>query len=181
MKRVSLMAASYSSAPPNLWRPTARTLAALFAGSAVMFAFSVLNGGSLLSMVNEARSIAEPVGSSAITGTGHGAADSAPGRATQWTPGVASQSDSSLENLSVSGAQALEGPEAPASGVPAANASTNISGSESSAATLQIGDDPNTRSVGSGGRPQTAESRHGGPLHGLLSGVLRVTKGLSRH
>ena len=51
MKRVSLMVASYSSAPPNLWRPTARTLAALFAGSAVMFAFSVLNGGSLLSTV----------------------------------------------------------------------------------------------------------------------------------
>lgn len=173
------MVASYSSAPPNVWRPTARTLAALFAGSAVMFAFSVLNGGSLLSTVNDARSIAEPVGSSAITGTGHGAADSAPGRATQWTPGVASQPDSSLDDLSVSRAQALESPDGPASGVPAAIASAKTAGSGSSAATMRAGNDPDTRSVGSGGRTQTAESRYSGPFDDLLSGVLRVTKRLA--
>lgn len=175
------MVASYSSAPPSLWRPTARTLAALFAGSAVMFSFAVVNGGSLLSMVNEARSIAEPAGSPAITGPGHGAVGSAHGQATQWTPGVASQSDSSLDDLSsVSPAPALEGPATPASEAPAEIASAKTAGSGSSAATMQAGNDPDTRSVGSGGRTQTTESRYGGPLHALLSGVLRVTKGLSR-
>jgi hypothetical protein len=140
-----------------------------------------VNGGSLLSMVNEARSIAEPAGSPAITGPGHGAVGSAHGQATQWTPGVASQSDSSLDDLSsVSPAPALEGPATPASEAPAEIASAKTAGSGSSAATMQAGNDPDTRSVGSGGRTQTTESRYGGPLHALLSGVLRVTKGLSR-
>ena len=84
----------------------------MFAGSAVMFAFTALNGSPLLSTVNETQSIAEPVGSPAITEPGHGAVDSAPGQA--------------------------------------------------------------------GGHTQTTESRYGGPFHGILSGVLRVTKGFSR-
>jgi hypothetical protein len=173
------MVASYSSAPPRLWRPTARTLAASFAGSAVMFTFAVLNGGSLLSTANEAWSIAEPVGAPAITGPGHGGVNLAPGQAIQWTPGAASQSGSSVEDLSVSQAPALEGLDAPASGAPAEIASAKTAGSGSSADTMQAGDHPDTRSVGSGGRTQTAESRYGAPFHGLLSGVLQVTKRLA--
>lgn len=174
------MVASYSSAPPSLWRPTARTLAALFAGSAVMFTFAVLNGGSPLSTVNEPRSIAEPAGSPTITAPPHGGVDSLPGQATQWTPGAVPQSGSSLEDLSVSQAPALERPAAPASGDPADIVSAKAAGSGGSAAAMQAGEDPDTRNVGFAGPTQTAESRYGSPLQGLLSGILQVTKGLAR-
>ena len=57
------MVASYSPASPIPWRPTARTLGALFAGSAVTLSATVMHGSSLLTGVDETGSITEPAAS----------------------------------------------------------------------------------------------------------------------
>lgn len=54
------MAASYPSVSPSPWRPTSRTLSALFAGSAVMFSVAVFQGGALLTAGEGAHAAAEP-------------------------------------------------------------------------------------------------------------------------
>ncbi|MGH3905281.1 MAG: hypothetical protein ACRDTE_13985 [Pseudonocardiaceae bacterium] len=92
------MVATYLSA--SSWRPTSRALAALFTGSAVMFAAAVAQGGSLLAPADQVRPAAEPLveGAGATqspgTATAPGArsvpaAPSAPGQATPWTPAAA--------------------------------------------------------------------------------------------
>lgn len=174
------MVASYSSAPPTPWMPTARSLGALFAGSAVMFAFTVLNGGSLLPAANEARPIAKPLGSPTSTGPVPGGTIPAPGQSTQWTPGAVSPSDSPLGNLSVSQAPVLEGTDALALADPAEIASVRKAGSENSVAPMQAADDADTRKAETSGPTQTADSRYDGPFHSVLSSVLHVTKGLLR-
>ncbi|MGH3795241.1 MAG: hypothetical protein ACRDSP_10160 [Pseudonocardiaceae bacterium] len=91
------MVATYSSATPSR-RPTSRTLAALFAGSAVMFAAAVLQGGPLITG-GQQQPVAEPlmgaatVASPAATqlpaaGSTFPTPVSAPGQATTWAPGA---------------------------------------------------------------------------------------------
>ena len=71
-----------------------------------------------------------------------------------------------MDDLSVSRASALEGPDGPASAVPAEIASPTTAGSGGCVA-MQASDN-----VKSGDRSQTTELRDGGPLQGLLRGVL---------
>ena len=64
------MVASYSPASPIPWRPTARTLGALFAGSAVTLSATVMHGSSLLTGVDETGSITEPAASPNVADAG---------------------------------------------------------------------------------------------------------------
>jgi hypothetical protein len=132
------MVASYSSASPNSRRPAARTLGALFAGSAVTLSATVLHGGSPLLAGGEAGSIVEPSASptvaepqqlptasstASLSGptqagpTQAGPTQAGPGQAAPWTPGAAPQWSSPLKDLPVRRAPVQS---APRHGVPAA-------------------------------------------------------------
>ncbi|HEX2301017.1 MAG TPA: hypothetical protein VHH34_21330 [Pseudonocardiaceae bacterium] len=117
------MVASYSSASSSSWRPTARALGALFAGSAVMFTTAVVQGGSLAGSENEVTPAAEPaVKDSSITSPRPSApinsartaapAALAPGQAAPWTPGAKPDWGSSLAELPVRRAPVREAPPA---------------------------------------------------------------------
>ncbi len=187
------MVASYS--PPvsaSSWRPTARTLGALFAGSAVMFATTALNGDSLLLAGGEAGPITEPVESPTGTGpdafaTSPTAPVSGPGQAAPWTPGAAPQWGSALGDLPVRRAPVQENPRqgAPVSGASGEVASVRTAASGRSAtgpaAPGRAVDGTSTGNAGSGKpAPQTVDPRHGGPVDGLVSGVFHVANRLSR-
>ncbi|MFN2494839.1 MAG: hypothetical protein ABR608_02855 [Pseudonocardiaceae bacterium] len=81
------------------WRPTSRTLGALFAGSAVMFSAAVLHGGTLVTAGEEGQAAAErraeaatgsSTASAASSGLGKSAAAAvaAPGQGASWVPGA---------------------------------------------------------------------------------------------
>jgi hypothetical protein len=191
-ERASSMVASFSPpVPPSSWRPTTRTLGALFAGSAVMFAFTALNGDSLLLAGGEAGPITEPVARSP-TGTGQGtlaarppAPVSGPGQAAPWTPGAAPQWGSSLGDLPVLRAPVQEVPQRnPMEATSAEVASIEPSASGSSAAGPAAPRRPaGGASAGNVGfdksAPQTADPRHAGPFNRVLDGVFHVAAGLS--
>lgn len=114
------MVATYLSA--SSWRPTSRALAALFAGSAMMFAAAVAQGGTLLAPADEVRPAAEPLvqGTGATqspgTATAPGArsvpaAPSAPGQATPWTPGAAPERGAPLRDQPVRRAPVQQAPQ----------------------------------------------------------------------
>lgn len=186
------MVASYS--PPvsaGSWRPTARTLGALFAGSAVMFASTALNGDSLLAG-GESGPITESAASP--TGTGQGAFTtsppapvvSGPGQAAPWTPGAAPQWGSSLGDLPVRRAPVQETPRlaapAPAASAevaPVAPATSGSSVTAPAAPRRSAGD----ASAGHAGvdkpAPQAAAPRQTKPVDSVLGGVFHVAGGLS--
>lgn len=186
------MVASYSSASPSSWRPMARTLGALFAGSAVTLSATVLHGGSLLLAGDEAGSIAEPSASPTVAepqqlpSTSSTASLSGPGQAVPWTPGATPQWGSSLKDLPVRRAPVQEAPQ---QGVPAATASVAAasagpadSGTSAADPTAprHDADDASTGNAGFGGAaPQAAGPQKGGSFDGLLSSVFHVTKGLA--
>lgn len=187
-ERTSSMVASYSSAPPTSWRPTARTLGALFAGSAVMFASTVVNGYSLLRAGNEAGSITPP-----LAGPSPGGPATAPGEFTPGTPdaargsssmGGSSMGGSAQWSSSVGDLPVWRAPvqHAPPQGAPAAAASAETASEEpvASGDSVKRTPAPDQASGNAGfGRPasQTADSRQGGPFDGLLNSVLRIAKG----
>lgn len=184
------MVASYS--PPvsaSSWRPTARTLGALFAGSAVMFASTAVNGDSLLLAGDEAEPITEPAANPAGAGqdafaTSPSAPVSGPGQAAPWTPGAAPQWGSSLGDLPVRRAPVQEAPrqKAPAASIEVASVGPAASRSSAAgpAASRRTAGGASTGNAGSGKpAPQSADSRHAGPVDGVLGGVIHVANGLS--
>jgi hypothetical protein len=204
------MVASYSSASPNSRRPTARTLGALFAGSAVTLSAAVLHGGSPLPAGGEAGLIVEPSASptvaepqqlptasstASLSGpTQAGPTQAGPGQAAPWTPGAAPQWSSPLKDLPVRRAPVQS---APRHGVPAApNASVAAvpvgstagrpAGSRTSSADSPAPQADAEESASRGNAvfsespPQATDSRQGGSVDGLLSSILHVTKRVSR-
>lgn len=185
------MVASYSPASPSPWRPTARTLGALFAGSAVTLSATVLHGGSLLLAGSEAGSIAEPSVSPTVAEpqqlppTRSTASLAGPGQAAPWTPGATPQWGSSLKDLPVRRAPVQEAPRQGVSASTASIAATSAgpAGSGTSAAGLTAArhdaDGSSTGNAGFGGAtPQTAAPQQGGSVDGLLSSLFHVTKRL---
>lgn len=185
------MVASYS--PPvsaSSWRPTARTLGALFAGSAVMFASTALNGDSLLLAGGESGPITEPVASPAGTGQGAFATSPSapvpgPGHAAPWTPGAAPQWGSSLGDLPVRRApvQATPRHAAPAPAASPEVASVGPAASGSSVAAPAAPRRSAGANAGNAGvdkpAPQAADPRQAGPVDGVLGGVFHVAGGFS--
>lgn len=180
------MVASHSSVPPHFWGPTARTLGALFAGSAVMFATTALNGGPPLLASGEVGPLTEPAASP--TGTGQGASvtsppapDLGPGQAAEWTPGATPHWGSSLGDLPVRRAPVQETPWHAA---PARPATTEIAavGPATSGRSAAGPAAPDRAVGGARGRnaesgkpaPQTANPRQAGPVEGLLGSVFDV-------
>ncbi len=95
------MVASYSPTSPLPWKPTARTLGSLFAGSAVTLSATVMHGGLLLTWVDETGAITEPAASSNVTMPAQPppAGSATPGQAAPWTPGATPQWSSALKDL----------------------------------------------------------------------------------
>lgn len=176
---------AYSSASPSSWRPTARTLGALFAGSAVTLSVTVLHGGSLLMTGSETGSIADPPAGPAhptvaqpaqLPPTSSTASVSGPGQAAPWTPGAAPRWGSTLRDLPVRRAPVQEAPRlsAPAS---AASAGPVGAGTGPTAPRRSV----SGANTGSGAAaPQTADPQQGGSFDGLLSTVFHVTNGIAR-
>jgi hypothetical protein len=190
-ERASSMVTGFSPpGSPSSWRPTTRALGALFAGSAVMFASTALNGNSLLPAGGEVGPITEPVASPTGTGqstlaTSPPAPVSGPGQAAPWTPGAAPQWGSSLGDLPVRRAPVQEAPQRnPLEATSAEVASRGPAASGNSAA----GPAASRRSAGgtSAGNmgfdktaPQTTDPRHAGPFNRVLGGVFHAADGLS--
>lgn len=185
-KRARSMVASYSPASSTPWRPTARTLGALFAGSAVTLSATVVHGGSLLTGDDLMGSVAEPSTSSNVADAAQlpstsspTASLSAPGQAAPWTPGAAPKWGSSLQDLPVRRAPVQEVPRQSA---PTRTPAVETAGSESfTAVPTTPGHRADDASPGSGGvAPQAADPQRTGPFNGLVTNVFSVTNGL-RH
>lgn len=187
------MVAGYSSVSPGSWRPTARTLGSLFAGSAMALTATVVHGGSPPLAGDKAGSTAPPSASPTVTESlqlpprSSTASLPGPGHAAPWEPGAAPQWGSPLRDLPVRRAPVRE---APRQGVPASTASvTAPSARPASSGTFAAGPtaprhDANGARTGndglSGAAPQTADPQLDRSFAGLLSSILQVTKGL-RH
>ena len=181
------MVASYSSASPIPWRPTARTLGALFAGSAVTLSATVMHGGSLLTGVDETAAITEPVASPHVARPVQPppASSATPGQATPWTPGATPQWSSALKDLPVRRAPVRAAPRhsAPARTDLAASAKPAASGSLTAVPTTpRHSADGASYSLGNPGKaaPQAADPQRSGLIGGVVSNVLHVTNGLGQ-
>lgn len=181
------MAASHSFASPSSWRPTARILGALFAGSAVTLSATVAHGGTPLLTGDEAGSItkssagptvAQPQQLPAVSST---TALSGPGQAAPWTPGTAPQWGSSLGDLPVRRAPVQQAPQQVALASTASPAATSGKPATSAAgptAPRHDTDGATTGNAGFGGAaPQTADPQRSRSSNGLLSSVFHITKG----
>jgi hypothetical protein len=184
------MGASYSCASPSEWRPTMRTLGALFAGSAVTLSATLLHGGSLVLAGNEAESITESLSSPIVAEpvqvpqVSPGASIAGLGQAAPWTPGALPQWGSPLKDLPVHRAPVQEMPRQGSLALaPVATASTYPANSRPSTASSTAPEhDTGNASNGAGGSvgaaPQAANPPQDQPSDGLLSGVLKVTEEL---
>jgi hypothetical protein len=182
------MVASYSSASPNSWRPMARTLGALFAGSAVTLSATVLHGGSPLLAGDETGSIVEPSASPIVAEpqqlptASSSASFSGPGQAAPWTPGAAPLWGSPLKDLPVRRAPVQSAPRHSVPATPKASVTATAvgpAGSRTSPAPRP--DAEESASTGNTGfsesAPQTADPRQGGSVgsvDGLLSSILHT-------
>lgn len=189
------MVASYSSASPNSRRPTARTLGALFAGSAVTLSATVLHGGSPLLAGGEAESIVEPSASPIVAEpqqlpTASSAASfSGPGQAAPWTPGATPQWGSSLKDLPVRRAPVQSAPRQSAPTAPKASTQVRSTPVRPAGSKTSPADSPAPRPDAKGASmgnaafsespPPTADPRQGGSIDGLLSSILHVAKRVS--
>jgi hypothetical protein len=193
------MVASYSFASPNSRRPTARTLGALFAGSAVTLSATVLHGGSLLLAGGEAGSIVEPSASPIVAEpqqlptASSTASFSGPGQAAPWTPGAAPRWGSPLKDLPVRRAPVQSAPRHGVAATPkapiaaAAVGSTSVrpagfrtSPAGSPAPRPDTGENASSgNAVFSESPSQAVDPRRGGSVEGLLSSILHVTKRMS--
>jgi hypothetical protein len=175
-KGASLMVA-LSSSSPGQWKPTTRTLGALFAGSAVTLSATVVHGGPLLFAGDEAEPVPETFVDTIVTAPSEElpaasttAPFSEPGQAVPWAPGATPQWSSPLKDLPVRRAPVMSsGPSAPAA--VAATPTTAPVGSET-AATESGGPAPPTGTTEA--TPQATDPPHG-PVEGVLSGVADAT------
>lgn len=184
------MVASYSSTSPSAWRPTTRTLGALFAGSVATLAATLLHGGSLVLAASDAESITEPLSSPAVAEPASANPEvsvPSPGQAAPWTPGAAPQWGSSLKDLPLRRAPVQEAPRqgsfssaAPVPTTPAGPASSRTSAAGYTAPKHDTGGASSSGAAGSGGpaAPQAVDPPHDESSGGLLGSVLDVTKGL---
>jgi hypothetical protein len=175
------MVARYWSASPSSWRPTARTLGALFAGSAVTLSATLVHGGAPLLTGDEAGSIAEPSANPTVAEpqqlppVSSTASLSSPGQAAPWTPGAAPQWGSSLRDLPVRRAPVQEAPRQPASRDSVAAASAGPTTPRHAA------DDAHAGNAGFGAAaPQAADPQQGRSFDGLLGSVFHVMQELPR-
>ena len=184
------MVASHSSASPSAWKPTTRTLGALFAGSAVTLSATLVHGSSLLTG-NDAGSLAEPLASPILAEPeeAHEAdPDAFPtsvGQAVSWTPGAAPQWSSSLKDLPVWRAPVQQAPPQAAlvAQVPGATAAAAPTSSQKSTAGTAAPEHhargASTSPAGSGSAaPQAADPQQDESAGALLSNVFDVSKGL---
>jgi hypothetical protein len=178
---------TFSSASPSSWRPTTRTLGALFAGSALALSATVLHGGSLLFAGDETEFIAEPAANPAIAQpqqlppTSSTAPFSESGQAAPWTPGATPQWSSPLTDLPLRPAPVLEAPQhrdprGPVTARPAAPSGSEVSAASPAAPTSDVPATSGTTEAA----PQAADPQRDGRVNGLLGGVLHATKGISR-
>jgi hypothetical protein len=181
------MVASYSPASPIPWKPTARTLGALFAGFAVTLSVTIMHGGSLLTGVDETGSITESAASSdvAMSAQPPPASSATPGQAAPWTPGASPQWSSALKDLPVRRAPVRAKPRhsAPARTAPAASAKPAASGSLTAVPTIpRHSADGAGYSPGNPGEtaPQAADPQRSGLTSGVVSTVFDVTDGLGQ-
>lgn len=180
------MVASYSPGSPSAWRPTTRTLGALFAGSAVTLSATLVHGGSLVLTAGEAQPVTEPLSSPIVaqpTQANPEVSMPSPGQAAPWTPGAAPQWGSSLKDLPVRRAPVQEAPRhgsfasaTPVATTPAGPASPRTSTANPTAPSS----DAAGNSTGSGGpaAPHAANPPQDESSGGLLGSVLDVTKDL---
>lgn len=188
------MVASYSSASPNSRRPTARTLGALFVGSAVTLSATVLHGGSLLLAGGETGSIVEPSASpisaepQQLPAANPAASFSGPGQAAPWTPGAAPRWGSPLKDLPVRRAPVQSAPRQSVPAAPKASVAAAAMGSAGSKTSPAYSPTPRagteeSASTGNTGfsesASQTADPRQGGSVDRLLSSIFQITKRVS--
>lgn len=188
-ERARPMVASYSPASPTPWRPTARTLGALFAGSAVTLSTTVMHGGSLLTGHDEIGTITEPsarppvADPAQLPAVSPSVSLSNPGQAVPWTPGAAPRWGSPLKDLPVRRAPVQEAPRQSVPARTAAVASAKPAGSGSLTAVpttpRHSADGANNGPAAStGASPQAAGAQRNGPITGFVSNVFHVTNGL---
>ena len=174
------MVASYSPASPIPWRPTARTLGALFAGSAVTLSATVMHGSSLLTGVDETGSITEPAASPdvAMPAQPQPAISATPGQAAPWTPGATPQWSPALKDLPVRRAPVRAAPRhsPPARTALAASAKPAASGSLTAVPTTPSYSPGNPSKTA----PQAADPQRSGLIGRVVSNVLHVTNGLGQ-
>lgn len=186
---------AHSSASPHSWRPTTRTLGALFAGSAVTLSATLMHGSPLVLTGDEAGPSAglAPGGGIASdrvapeqTPTASTAASPpGPGQAAPWSPGAAPQWGSSLKDLPVRRAPVQQ---APHHTVPAATVSSPATAATSAhsvaPATSRAVAPAKAEGAGTGDTPFGAAPRksdpQSGPFGGLLNNVLPLTQGIPR-
>lgn len=177
------MVAAIPSASPASWRPATRTLGAVFAGSAVMFAVAVVQGGSVLPLTSGEAGSAVPVTGPAEAdipqaNTTNPAAQRLPatsgpaGQAAPWAPGAAPEWGAPLSQLPVH--------RAPVQSVPAPAAATPqtpgaVSGAAEAAPAPAV---PAPEAGADTGRSGAAPAEQDGLFGGLVTGVRDLAKGL---
>ena len=136
------MVANCPPGSPLSWRPTSRTLGALFAGSAVMFSAAALQGGTLFTSGDEvpaataSQAEAAAAGWSASGATSAGVSKagtapvSAPAQAAAGIPGVAPDQGTRLADRPIHRAPVRAAPQR--SGPAPADASADTDGSSAS-------------------------------------------------
>ena len=185
------MVASYSPASPIPWRPTARTLGALFAGSAVTLSATIMHGSSLLTGDDEVGSITEPAASSNVAEPAQpppassSASFSAPGQAAPWTPGATPQWSSALKDLPVRRAPVRAAPRHSGPTRTAVTGSAKPAGSGNLTAVPKAprhsADGARYSAVSPGETaPQAAEPQRTGLIGGVVGNVFHVTNGLGQ-
>jgi hypothetical protein len=183
--------AANSSVSPGLWQPTARVLAAIFAGSAVTLSATVMHGGSLLLRGHETASIS----GSPVSPNGAPAQQlpepslPAPDQAATWTPPVGpplgfSPNGQPLPppplldpryNVPLFAPPIVAAPEPPMSPQQPA---PGPAPAPAPAAPRQAGNRPNPATPGT---PQpVADPRRSGPVHGVLGSVFHAADGEPR-
>lgn len=177
-----------SSASPRLWRPTTRTLGALFAGSAVTLSVTVLQGGSLPLTGDETEFVAEPSADLIATQppqqlppTTSTAALSEPGQAAPWTPGATPQWSAPLKDLPVRRAPVLEAPRHSGSAAPASVAASSTTPDRSVTSAASPAAPESGAAAAHTGTPEAAPQAdpQPGPVGGLLGSVVDATSGIS--
>lgn len=183
--------AANSSVSPGLWQPTARVLAAIFAGSAVTLSATVMHGGPLLLRGHETASMTGPP-----AGPSAGPAQQlpepslpAPDQAATWTPptapplGLAPNGQplppspllDPRYSVPVFAPPIVASPEPPMS--PAQPAPAPVS-APAPTAPRQAG---NGAHPGAPAAPQpVADPRRSGPVHGVLGSVFHAADGEPR-
>ena len=184
-RRVLLAMVAYLSASPGSWKLIARTLGAVFAGSAVMLSATVLHGGSLLLGGVEPMVTTKSPANSTVAPSRQlpEASLPAPDQAAPWTPGAAPQWPPPppypfpLPPPPVAPVFANPWDSVPFATPPAAPAGPQ----QPAAAPMAPPSPADVASHGSAGSPpQTTNPQRGGPVGGVLGDVFHATDGTPR-